>query len=248
MKNLVFVLFGIVFLSCNQNKSSQLSAQEIIDKSIDMAGGLYYNTSKVSFSFRDKKYISQVTDGKKELQRITNTDSLIIKDVRTEKLFQRFFNDSLIKISDSIAKRYANSVNSVHYFARLPFGLNDPAVNKEYLGQVKINDQDYYKVKVTFDKNGGGDDFDDIYLYWFHTQSFKPDFLAYEFHTDGGGIRFREAYNERYINGIRFVDYNNFKADNKKVDIYKVAEWFSRDSLELLSKIELKNINVQRLD
>ena len=29
--------------------------------------------------------------------------------------------------------------------------------------------------------------------------------------SDGIGLRFREAFNERYINGIRFVDYNNYK-------------------------------------
>jgi len=69
----------------------------------------------------------------------------------------------------------------------------------------------YYKLKVTFDQDGGGDDFDDTYVYFFNKATFKPDYLAYDFHVNGGGMRFREAYNERYVNGIRFVDYNNMK-------------------------------------
>lgn len=248
MKNLVFVFLVCSLLSCVEKKNNELSAQQIIDKAIEVSGGEYYDSSVVSFAFRGKNYLAQTVKGKKELHRITSTDSLTIRDVRTEQSFQRFFNDSLIVISDSIALRYANSVNSVHYFARLPFGLNDPAVNKEYLGQVFIKNMAYYKVKVTFDQNGGGEDFDDIYIYWFNNETFKPDFLAYKFHIDGGGIRFREAYNERYVNGIRFVDYKNFKANSKKVDIYDIETLFAQDSLELLSKIELENIDVQRIN
>ena len=122
-------------------------------------------------------------------------------------------------LKDSIANVYANSVNSVHYFANLPYGLNDPAVNKEFLGEVAIKDKEYYKIKVTFDQKGGGKDYEDIYLYWFNKETFKPDYLAYKFYVDGGGIRFRVAYNERYLGGIRFVDYENYEASREETSI-----------------------------
>ncbi|GMN04934.1 hypothetical protein MTsPCn5_03220 [Croceitalea sp. MTPC5] len=239
-------LVGVLFLVLSgcAKIAKQPMVDEIVNKSIEVSGGQLYKEKGTSFSFRNKKYLSKVTNGKKILQRITYTDSLKITDVKTNSGFQRFFNDSLLILSDSMANRYANSVNSVHYFARLPFGLNDPAVNRELLGETNLKGKTYYKVKVTFDTEGGGDDFDDVYIYWFNKETFKPDFLAYEFHVDGGGIRFREAFNERYVNGIRFVDYNNYKPKTKDADIYEIDGLFEEKELEMLSKIELAEIEV----
>lgn len=92
-----------------------------------------------------------------------------------------------------MALKYYNSVNSVHYFAYLPQGLNDKAVQKELLGEVVLKGEPYYKVRVTFAQEGGGNDYEDVFIYWFHKQKFTMDYLAYEFHVDGGGMRFREA-------------------------------------------------------
>ena len=246
MRNLSFAFLIFTIIACKEKQVEKLDAQQIIDKSIEVSGGMYHQNSDVYFSFRDKRYEAHMENGKKTLKRITNTDSIKIVDVKEPNTFNRFFNDSLISLPDSISNRYSNAVNSVHYFARLPFGLNDPAVKKELLGEVEINGTAYYKVQVTFDQEGGGDDFDDIYIYWFNKTSFKPDFLAYEFHVNGGGVRFREAYNERYVNGIRFVDYNNFKTTNKDHSVFESDGLFENKSLELLSKIELKDIKVER--
>jgi hypothetical protein len=142
-----------------------------------------------------------------------------------------------------MAAKYSNSINSVHYFAYLPYGLNDPAVNKKLLGETQIGDGQYYKVEVTFDKIGGGEDFEDIYIYWINKETFKPDYLAYEFNTDGGGARFRKAFNERIINGIRFVDYYNYKA-SENISVYELEALFKLKKLELLSTIRLEDISV----
>ena len=124
--------------------------------------------------------------------------------------------------------------------------MNDAAVNKEFLGETEIKGADYYKIKVTFNQAGGGDDFDDTYIYWFNKETFKPDYLAYDFHVDGGGMRFREAYNERYVNGIRFVDYKNLKPKNSNATILQIDSLYTNNQLELLSKIELKNVSVNQ--
>lgn len=245
MKKVILSFLVLIVLSCKENEVNTLNVQQIVDKAIEVSGGIHHKTSNVSFLFRDIAYVSQIKNGKRILKRITTTDSVRITDIKTHNSFERFFNDSLVSLTDSVANRYSNSVNSVHYFARLPFGLNDPAVNKELLGEVEVNDKDYYKVKITFDQNDGGEDFDDIYIYWINKASFKPDFLAYEFHVDGGGIRFREAINERFVEGIRFVDYNNYKPKIKDANIYKVDSLFINQSLELLSKIELKEVKVE---
>lgn len=221
-------------------------AQRIVDKSIEVSGGDLYKTSNVAFDFRDREYMLQIVDGRRVMERTFNTDSSSMVDRVDPKGFQRFVNDSLIHVSDSMANVYSNSINSVHYFAYLPYGLNDPAVNKELLGRIKIKGNDYYKVKVTFDKEGGGDDYEDTYIYWFNKDTYKVDYLAYDFHTDGGGMRFRKAYNERYVNGLRFVDYENYRPENMPTSIVNIDSLFLQNKLTLLSKIRLKNIKVDR--
>ncbi|WP_422079795.1 DUF6503 family protein [Ulvibacterium sp.] len=239
------VLFCIsIILACGQKAKTELSAQEIVDASIKVSGGEAYKKSAISFDFRDRSYTMERHDGRKVLKRISQIDSNTVLDIKQYNGFQRFVNDSLISIPDSMATKYANSVNSVHYFAYLPYGLNDSAVNKKYLGRSRIKGKDYYEIEVTFDKEGGGDDYDDTYVYWFNVTTLKPDYLAYEFHVDGGGKRFREAYNERYVNGIRFVDYNNYKPFDQGVVVQEMDSLFMADQLELLSQIELKNITV----
>ena len=245
MKKYIFTLVLFVVFACKERKSPMLTAQQIVDKSIEICGGEAYLTSNIRFDFRDKTYVLDNSDNKRSLRRITRTDTTVVVDVRTGSDFERFVNDSLIVVHDSMATKYSNALNSVHYFAYLPYGLNDPAVKKELLGEVNIKNQDYYKIKVTFDREGGGDDFDDIYVYWFNTETLKPDYLAYEFHVDGGGMRFREAYNERLRKGIRFVDYYNYKTKDSSIPIYKIDSLYQAGDLELLSKIELKNITLE---
>ena len=225
------------------------TAQQIIDKSIEASGGARYENSQFSFDFRDKKYmlVRDINTNGKLLLRMFETDSSSIVDTKGSNFFTRVIDGVKVEIADSLAQKYANSINSVHYFAYLPYGLNDAAVNKELIGETVIKNREYYKVKVTFDQLNGGDDFDDVYIYWFNKQSFIPDYLAYEFHVDGGGMRFREAINERTVNGIRFVDYKNYKPVDS-VSIYDIEELFKNGKLDLLSKIELTSIEVTPIE
>ena len=247
MYRVIAILIFLSIVSCKEDKkekSSILSAQQIVDRSIEVCGGDLYKTTEIAFDFRDKTYILEGRQDQRIQKRLTVSDSAIVTDVVENQTFKRFINDSLVSVADSMATKYSNSINSVHYFAYLPYGLNDPAVNKELLEEVRIKENDYYKVRVTFDQEDGGVDFEDVYLYWFNKQTFKPDYLAYEFFTDGGGMRFREAYNERFVNGIRFVDYKNYKTVDKTIPIVEIDSLFVAKRLELLSNIELKNIEV----
>ncbi|MCK0191806.1 DUF6503 family protein [Arenibacter sp. F20364] len=245
MKIISPLIVVFLIISCKDRSASAISVQEIVDKSIMVSGGEKYRNNDIFYKFRDFQYASEWKDGVRILKRIRTTDSTKVVDVKGIHNFERFVNDSLVPLKDSIANLYANSVNSVHYFAHLPYGLNDPAVNKELLGEVTVKDKEYFKVKVTFDQKGGGKDYEDIYLYWFNKETFKPDYLGYKFYVDGGGIRFRAAYNERYLGGIRFVDYENYEASIEDSSIYEVDRLYEKNELKLLSKIELEDISVK---
>jgi len=208
MKKALILLFVVIVFSC-QEENKVLTANEIVNKSIEVSGGDLYDNATISFEFRGKQYISEMLKKQKTLKRIQKNDSINLVDILTNSEFKRLQFDTILSLSDSLKTVYGNSVNSVHYFAKLPYGLNERAVNKELLGKTQIKDKTYHKLKVTFNEEGGGDDFDDTYVYFINTNTYKVDYLAYHFHVNGGGIRFREAINERYINGIRIVDYNN---------------------------------------
>ncbi len=243
MKNL-FIVLGIgLMAACGQQREKTPTAQEIVDRAIAVSGGDRYTSSQISFEFRGRRYVLEPSDQGRVLKRVSVTDSGLLEDSKMGSKFMRKLNDSLVSVADSMASRYANSINSVHYFAYLPYGLNDPAVNKKLLGKTVIDGEAYYKVQITFDREGGGKDFEDVYVHWFNASTFELEYLAYDFLVDGGGVRFRKAFNERYVEGIRFVDYENYSF-KQKVPPALMDSLYQTGALQLLSRIELRDIEV----
>lgn len=240
--------------SCKNEKKEEgnksLSATEIINSSIEASGGDKFNNSIIGFNFRDTHYSARRKNGQFKLSRLSiENESDSISDILTNEGFNRFINGERINVIDSMASKYSASVNSVHYFSVLPYGLKNEAVNKELLGESKIKNKDYYKIKVSFSQDGGGEDYEDIFVYWVNKESLKVDYLAYSYkEEDGVGIRFREAYNERYIKELRFVDYNNYKTEGSVIALEDLGKAFENNQLKLLSKIELETIEVELID
>ena len=236
-------------LACRENPKGgpqgTLTAQEIVDRAIAFSGGTEYQDHQGGFLFRERLYVFGNKDGRRVLKRIFRSGTDSITDVRDGDDFQRYVNGRPVQLPDTTATKFANSVNSVHYFARLPHGLNDRAVNKELLGVESLEGKQYYKIKVTFDQTGGGEDFEDTYLYWFDVKTFATDFLAYDFHVDGGGQRFRKAYDPRFVGGIRFVDYENYKPLDTTSRLMEIGQLFDKGELQLLSRVELTDIEVR---
>ena len=171
-----------------------------------------------------------------------------ITDSLTNKGFTRTVSGQPVELTADEDSMYSNSVNSVIYFALLPYKLNDAAVNKTYLGQTSINGEPYHEIEVTFDQEGGGTDYQDRYIYWIHRDDYTMDYLAYRFHVDDGGTRFRQATNERVINGIRFADYNNFGSPEMQHPLEEYDTYFESDTLSKVSEVNLENIEVELLD
>lgn len=239
---LIFIVF--LFASC-VNESEGLTANEIVDKAIENAGGERYKSAEIDFVFRKRKYSSKREGGRFQLERImTDSSGNKIHDVLDNEGLERYVNDSAVQLADTLKTQISNSVNSVHYFVHLPFGLNAPAANKKLIGKDSIDGREYYEVKVTFSQNGGGTDHEDEYLYWIDTQTYKVDYLAYNFETNDGGIRFRKAYNPRIIKGIRFVDYQNYKYEDLSTPLSQLDSLYEARELELLSLIETENVEV----
>jgi len=249
MKYLLVFLVSISVISCKEEvkgkiPSKNLTAQEIIDKAIKTSCQGKCDNAVIEFTFRDVFYRSSRNGGFYKFERLRQDSVNQIHDVVSNKGLTRFVNKEEVTVPDSIAKGISDGVNSVHYFVQLPYGLNAEAVNKKLIGEDEIKGKNYYEIEVTFSEGGGGTDFDDTFLYWINKETFTVDYLAYKYATNGGGIRFREAYNPRVVEGIRFVDYNNFKPENKEVELSELDQLFTDGKLKLVSKIETENVKV----
>lgn len=246
MQRLIYVSLVIsTLLSCEKKMNPQI----LIDEAIAKHGGEKFEGKKVEFDFRERHYSVTRIQGKSTYTREFNHDSLgLVRDILVNSSdFSRYVNDTLVDLSEEWQGRYGSSVNSVLYFFQLPYGLNDPAVNKKYIGNQIINGKVYYKVMVTFDQEGGGEDFQDIFVYWINADEKTIDYLGYSYATDGGGTRFRQAINRRTIDGMIFQDYVNFKAPKKDVPIEKHDEYFENGLLKELSIISNENIKISGL-
>lgn len=226
------------FHSCSSNP------QSIVNKAMETHGSEWVGESEITFRFRNRHYKAYRQKGRFSLRRMWKDSLGYTEDILSNQGFTRYRNGQRLQISDSLAQVYGNSVNSVHYFAVLPYGLNDTSVRKTFLSMVEINGQSYFKIKISFSEEGGGTDFEDVFMYWMHTQKFTVDFLAYSFHVNGGGLRFREAFNRREIEGILFQDYRNFKPTSPNARLEDLDKLFEQGQLELLSEIRLEDVEV----
>lgn len=247
MKYILLILSCFLILSCSSNIESDLKAQSIVDKAIEAHGGANYEHSEIQFDFRGKTYITKRQGNNFTYERRYSDTVGTVRDIYKNGVLQRIMDELPYELSDKVKETISESINSVFYFALLPYKLNDPAVIKQYLGKVEISGKQYHKIFVTFKKEGGGKDHSDEFIYWFHDKDYKMGYMAYNFHTSGGGTRFRKAYNRRVVNGIIFQDYINYIGDKQFKPIKDIDTRFKRGELKILSRIELKNIQVNKL-
>jgi hypothetical protein len=244
-KSLLILMLLFSFWQKNQAQSDA-KAQEVVNKAIEMMGGKKLQKSKVTFTFRDRDYLLIRNKGQFQYERIfAEKDGRKIRDVYSNKGFYRETNGAKDTVSAERASAFSNSINSVAYFALLPFNLNDAAAIKKYLGQATIDGQVYHKIKVSFKAEGGGKDHEDEYVYWFHQTQYTLDYLAYNYIVDGGGARFRKAFNPRIVNGVRIVDYINMKPLNESRAVETFDEMFTKQGLTEISRVELVNVKVE---
>ena len=201
--------------------------QVIIDEVIAAHGAHLIAASEINFDFRGRHF-SVTHDGGRFNYARTYTDSTgTVVDVLRNEGFSRALNGSSVDLTERMLQFLPGSVNSVVYFALLPHKLNDPAVQKRYLGLTSIKGENYHGIEITFAQEGGGSDWSDVFIYWIHEERNTMDYLAYLYHVNGGGTRFREAHNIRTIQGIRMADYRNYKASSDALPLEEYAEAYS---------------------
>ncbi len=236
--------FLLLFLfSCSKKDQ----AQQIIDQSINhyFPTGLEYK--KVSFDFRGRTYTTSRWPDQFIYTRSFEDSLGYIEDILMNSVdLVRTIDQDTVELDPEWREKYTSSVNSVLYFFQIPYVLNDPAAIKKLTGETEINGKIYWSVSVTFEKQQGGEDYDDEFLYFVDKDDFSIDYLAYNYSVDGGGVRFREAFNQRRIDGLLFQDYINYEVEIG-TPLSNIPQLFKDGKLKELSKIVNENIKISQL-
>ena len=251
----LFLIILVLSSACQTDKKTQaddegsagiLSADDIIQKAIEASGKQKVSDHRIVFEFRDKTYISEGICGQFKFTRIDTSKQ--VKDVFFKDSLQRKVKGKVVQLADTTATSIKSTINSVNYFVHLPYRLKDGAVKAKRLADDTIADTFYYQLQVKFSKDGGGKDHQDIYRYWFDKKDYSMDYLAYEFYTNDGGMRFRVKKVERKMKGIVFQDYENLKPKADSLSFSNISEAYKEDRLEKVSKIITQPVSVALLE
>lgn len=209
---------------------------------------------EMSYTFRGTPFSVMRDGGRFEYKR-TTIDSLgqTVEDMVDNDGVHRFVDGVEIAIDSITTRRINTDVNSSAYFALLPLPLNDPAVQKRLIGSQTIKGEPYDMVEVVFGQERGGRDYQDVFVYWFHSERRTMDYLAYSYilgadetGPNATGIRFREAGNVRDVSGYRVQDYRNFTAD-AGTELSRMGLMFESGELRVVSDIQLEGVRVEPL-
>jgi hypothetical protein len=229
------------------------SARAVVDSAIAAHGGDVLDRAVVTFDFRGDEYRLRHDEGRFHYRRMY-TDSLeqTVTEGLTNDGVYRVVEGDTVSLSDEERGAVKTTVNSVSYFALLPYPLQDPAVQPEYRGRDTLDGVPYHRIRVTFQKEDGGQDWQDVFMYWFHTDTHAMDYLSYAFglapNDTDTGTRFRQAYNVRRINGVRVADYLNYTADTLATDrMHLYPSLWVNDALERVSRVEIDSVQVRPL-
>lgn len=244
---LILLFISFVFGCKPESKTTFSEPEEKISgtnpllQAIQKHGGDLFDSAHYAFEFRGATF-TFLNAGKTYTytkQVIKDNDTVV--DHLTNNAFSRTINGIQKSLSDSEQTQYSENLNSVIYFATLPHKLTDPAVKSSFSGEQTILGKPYQLVKVAFKAENGGQDFEDEYLYWINTKESTIDYLAYNYKVNGGGVRFRKAYNRRIIEGIYFQDYVNYKAPVGTA-LDSLAFLLEQNKLDELSRIETEKV------
>jgi hypothetical protein len=242
-------LGALLILSGCGSPEEPEGAAAVVRDAIARHGGERFERSTVTFHFRGTPYRVERNDGFFRYERR-------FRDSEGREIVEALSNDGASRTVDGtpallpreILDGIERGVNSVVYFGFLPFRLDDDAVRLRDLGEAMVEGEPYHKVEVTFDAEGGGQDADDRFVYWFHREEGTLDYLAYRYHRDGGGTRFRRAVNRRDVEGILIQDWENFTGAMPVDDIAAYDVLLEENLLVPVSLVALEDVRVRLRD
>jgi len=242
----VAVTCALVLNGCNQTIDAPAT---VVAEAIRTHGGRAFDRIHVRWSFRGVPFEIIRDNGRFRYQR-TAPDSLgqAIVEVMGNEGSWIEVGGTRQELDPQRRARLETAVNSVVYFGFLPFKLDDPPVLTTDLGSAMVAGQPYRKILVTFRREGGGPDWEDRHIFWFHETNHTLDYLAYREAAEVETTRFRRAVNRRQVGGILVQDYENYTGDPDVEDVATYDQLFEAGSLRLVSMVEFDDLEITLLE
>ena len=218
----------------------------VVAASIDRHGGEAFDRVHLTWDFRGVPFEVVRYDGSFRYQRTVEDElgSPVVEVMQNEGSWIEV-NGERRELDPGSRARLETAVNSVVYFGFLPFRLDDPPVRAVDLGTGELAGEPYRKIEITFVQEGGGGDWEDRFIYWFHEADGTLDYLAYREAADVETTRFRRAVNRREVGGLLLQDYENYTGDPDVGDVADYDQLFEMGSLRLVSMVEFDNLAVR---
>ncbi len=239
-------LVTISWLAACQEQSG--GPEQVVADAIERHGGDIFDRVHMAWDFRGVPFEVLQEDGRFRFQR-TVTDSLGQATVEVMENEGSWVEEdgARVDLDPRQRARLETAVNSVVYFGFLPFRLDDPPVRHRDLGTAELDGESYRKIEVTFEQEGGGSDWEDRFIYWFHAEDHTLDYLAYREAADVETTRFRRAVNRREVGGLVVQDYENYTGDPDVGDVAEYDRLFEAGDLRLVSMVEFDDLQVHPL-
>lgn len=248
MRNTSMAFICAILGTIIASQASAETVQTLVDRAIEYHGGPLYTASRISMTITSKSgsfrlvsemdgglfdhRVTRVRDGQEQIVRLTNDGVDLIADGQTRSL------------DGPEAQKLTTFVNERIYFPFLPYRLNDPGVIKTDLGEETWGNRTLRKVKVTF--QGAAADGDE-YVYWFDPRTARLEQFAYSFTNNGGGLRFRRAFDYRRVGGLLFFDAENLGLSGTEHRVDEITPEFVSTNMSNVSTVKLSEIAVRPL-
>ena len=205
---------GLVFwqIACKPETTNN-DPQYIIDQSLKAHGSKVFDQSIIEFKIGNRFYKSTRSQGQFRYERFWDSIGVTIHDDLTNNGLVRQIDQTEIILDTKKIDNYSSSLRLTMYHFALPFGFNDPAVIKTYLGEVILMEEPYHKIKISFKLNPNDRTIhDNVYIAWIHKKKFTMDYLAYVLkEPEDKATHFMQVVVAQKIESFRVQDYKVFK-------------------------------------
>lgn len=226
------------------------TAEAVIDRAIRAHGAHLLANAVLEFTFRGDRYKAVRQAGLFSYERLYEDSTGSVRDVVNNDDIFREIDGVPQSINERTRSSILSKVNSIIYFASLPYPLKDPAVMKRDLGPTEILGTTYDRIEITFHRQGGGPDYQDRFVYWINVETSLIGYLAYYYYTDETGSRLRELVNPRDVNGFRAADHLNYasRMDTLGTRLEGYESLIGTDGLELVSEVRHESVSLEFAD
>lgn len=224
--------------------AEELSAEFILDKSIEASGGEDFFHSTITFSIDDLDY---------ELKRDgLLTDFSLTKVADTVTYFSTYkgglmtYYENDVEIPESMqSRKFLDArLDGFTFLTSIPHVFKENAVILERQDDVMIQQKPYHSLKITYKHQQDIEEKNTFFLY-INPSSYIVEFIAFKFDLYQHFPNFQRLYNHRKINGILFSDYFSFYPTDQEVPLEQLYQLYNQREVREGTNIKYTDVTVE---